>query len=131
MEAKELRIGNYIERDGNILEAVRIAKDGIINYDLVKKSEGMHVNSGNVIPIQLTNEWLFKLGFKKVREDYFSIDKDKYHTISLAIVNNFYMPFIRSNHHEAGENFSFYGIKHVHQLQNLYFALTGCELEIK
>jgi len=121
MKANELRIGNLVERDGNILEVIKMAKDGIVNYDLVRKSQGMHVNSGNVIPIPLTEEWLLKFGFEnKLENKYFHKDFNRLYC-------NIENPLIK---HLGNINGILAEIKFVHQLQNLFFALTGEELKI-
>ena len=125
MNAQELRIGNLVERDGNILEVVRIAKDNIINYDLILQSKGMHVNSGNVIPIPLTEEWLVKFGF------YYSDDENEFLELQLMHKtklyadnsNEFSTVVLKIKENEIE-------IEYVHQLQNLYFALTGKELTL-
>lgn len=110
MKANELRIGNLVERDGNVLEVVRIAKDEIINYDLVSKSKGMHVNSGNTIPIPLTEELKTEFGNDKL----VLVDKSGF-----VIFKNGY-----------AYQFVFEDYPYIHTIQNLYFALTGEELEI-
>ena len=74
-------------------------------------------------PIPITEEWLLKFGFEKIigsNESNFT--------------NGFYNLFVNS----LGEvNFYFFKegdwyqkIDYVHQLQNLYFALTGSELTV-
>ena len=67
-------------------------------------------------PIPLTEEWLLKFGFKKISEigDYSNGNM----TVILAISNKIYTLKRKR-------------INHVHQLQNLYFALTGEELTLK
>jgi len=120
MKANELRIGNLVERDGNILEVIRVAKDGIVNYDLVIKSQGMHVNSGNVIPIPLTEEWLLKFGFEKNKNGFFNLIKNS--EVEILIRDDYWTC--------DGIVFSLFNLKHVHQLQNLFFVLTGEELKI-
>ena len=115
-----MRIGNLFERDGNILEVVRISKDGAINYEIVEKSKGQHVNGGVVRPIPLTEEWLLRLGFEK---------KQKTPALTVFNKDNFQVRF------DPLDKFQFYikgrylNLNHVHQLQNLYFALTNTELE--
>jgi len=120
MKANELRVGNLVERDGNILEVIRVAKDGIVNYDLVRKSQGMHVNSGNVIPIPLTEEWLSKFGFEKNENGFFDLIKDS--EVEILIRDDYWTC--------DGIVFSLFNLKYVHQLQNLFFVLTGEELKI-
>ena len=98
----------------------------------------MEINETVYNPIPLTEEWLFKFRFDKLREyndgeniiiEYGKsiIVGDNSHNEKLVII----FPF---NHCEIG-NYSSEDayilnttIDYVHQLQNLYFALTGEEL---
>jgi hypothetical protein len=136
MKVQDLRIGNYIiyEATTHIVSAIGRSgvyswwvKDGepVIEY-YVKDAGGVQVVNpyfdqiSNYEPIPITEEWLLKFGFEK------SFD------------TNFTLEFL---HHELEINISGYGtwlntqdivsVKYVHQLQNLYFALTGEELTIK
>ena len=71
-------------------------------------------------PIPLTEEWLLKFGFKK-DGGYYSKGRKHYHFLS----NKFYL----GNDHVSSGNADA-RVMHIHQLQNLYFALTGEELTI-
>ena len=114
MEAKELRIGNYLIHDGYFIKSYSV--DGFIN--IIK-------NIDNYEPIPLTEEWLVKFGFELEDEKiYYHLDsyEDIYITktsYSFSIYNATHFTNIKQ------------GIKHVHQLQNLYFALTNEELILK
>jgi hypothetical protein len=115
----ELRIGNWIQ-DGNEFEQITIDHlnclySGRCEYD----------------PIPLTEEWLLKFGFEyKVEElgvRFYEIQIG-ISFISLSIEGHFNI--------NSGESYwymdrDFKAPKYVHQLQNLYFALTGEELTIK
>jgi hypothetical protein len=100
----ELRIGNWIQ-DGNEFEQITID----------------HLNclySGRCEydPITLTEEWLLKFGFE--------------------ITDNFQTKDRFQTHKQDGIIWFEYGyivveLNYVHQLQNLYFALTNEELTIK
>ena len=144
MKANELRIGNLVERDGNILEVVRIAKDGTINYELLEKTKGQQVNSGIVSPIPLTEEWLLKFNFEPVylpieskelkRENIERVKKG----LKIKIVYSSEISFFRfvtnkviilknAYNHEFVVKFSedlIIPIQHVHRLQNLVYELT-------
>jgi hypothetical protein len=120
MKANELRIGNWF-----------------IEKDEVKQFDGDFYHLLECNPIILSQHWLEKLGFKKndknrwVKEkshyaifyfEYYSTGENnsmwriQYHDTDYG--NNEY-----HDCHQWGER-----IKYVHQLQNLYFALTGKEL---
>ena len=104
MKASELRIGNLIHnKQGNIVY-VNTNHLTLLLYGIENEFK----------PIQLTEEWLLKLGAKKDK-----IDNTYYLSELEIMLPNFfrYKTSIISR------------IDYVHQLQNLYFALTGEELK--
>ena len=119
MKANELRIGNWYDHNG-------IPKQATPNtIEEVWESERSWCK-----PIPLTEEWLLKFGFEyryagwfemrsRFNGDYFEMN---FHIITKEI------------HllQDSGRKYEVHlcNIKHVHQLQNLYFALTGEELTI-
>jgi len=129
MKAEELRIGNLIfwdipEKLNTIHEVI-----GIRN----KKPQTIPISLGESIedykPIPLTEEWLKMFGANCIGAkgwNFISVNKadTSYiyfnpNGIGLAIDNG------------TTENAIEVEIKYVHQLQNLYFALTNTELTIK
>jgi len=114
MKASELRIGNYVKYltlNGNS----EILANGIYLFELGELELG---------PILLTKEWLLKFGFYKELRDSgeagFFMSKNDCNVIIKDFGDGFIFIW----------ELSFMGkpIKYVHQLQNLYFALTGEEL---
>lgn len=76
-------------------------------------------------PIPLTEEWLLKFGFEKDEEC-------KSWSILTSLEKFDYLFEIENKYQECFQpDFIKIDIKYVHQLQNLYFALTGNKLEIK
>lgn len=132
---RELRIGNWVK--------MKIS-DPIENYQISAILE-KGVNSGSVgmlyeiiEPIPLTEKWLQRFGAKfELVENYyryFILDYNvwQHYHISKAMPNmkdNLLWSFIVKNN--DGKSYELYSITYVHQLQNLYFALTGEELELK
>ena len=129
MKASELRIGNSIMQDDELV------------FITWWRLEFIEKNILEYKPIPLTKEWLLKLGFDKLKEydDGENIITQYGKSIIVGddthdekIVISF--PF---NHCEIGDysDDSAYilniDITYVHQLQNLYFALTGEELTYK
>lgn len=113
MEAKELRIGNIVNF-GLVSEPIKITK---VNPD--------SVNILMAEPIPLTEEWLLRFGFE-------TNEWDSNASFRMMIGNNDYtIVFYRNNISfcEIGDIFA-KDIYYVHQLQNLYFALTGKELTL-
>ena len=107
MEEKELRIGNYV----NI-------EDTVLRVDL----QELYYNSSLMNPIPLTEEWLLKFNLNKPTNEH------PYH---------FKKSMVEFSHSEyQNELKCFYNnvpmfslpCAYVHQLQNLYFVLTGEEL---
>jgi hypothetical protein len=121
MKANELRIGNLV-LDGNkeiqvFMLDVDLDRDRV-NYTGI---EGLK-------PIPLTKEWLLKFGFEDVKQ---------YNDFSFQKLMNDGLFFCLDDSLEVyiGQmqyfSHSLVVIKYVHQLQNLYFALTQEELEKK
>jgi len=102
MEATELRIGNCVFNN----KQIQVNSQHIKWFD-----EGLY----HLLPMPLTEEWLLKFGFAY---DGFCWSF-KLHQIRL-IVGSPYPYWIDSSY--------ICDIEYVHQLQNLYFALTQQEL---
>jgi hypothetical protein len=113
MKANELRIGNLVLDYGIITE---------INGFLITRLEEInrqHKIVVNISPIPLTEEWMTKLGFSLKEDNQENEYFEKGH-VKLIFFRNSHKTF----HVIFGTD-----IYHVHQLQNLYFALTGEELQ--
>lgn len=131
LEVKQLKIGNHVFdkfRNREVLVwGIEANHDQIVvNY---ANGSGIYtVNLKDVEIIPLTEEWLLKFGFKV---DYMNLDVlicayygenplTKDYVLELKNVGNGW--FYHNGH---------FKIDFVHQLQNLYFALCGEELELK
>jgi hypothetical protein len=121
MKATELRIGNYIYLELG-LPSLNIHKMHPTDFENID-------NDPRVIPIPLTEEWLTKFGF-----DYDAIAKMYW----IDLPARMQLRFVDCNTTELDlyQDSKIISFKHnhcqyVHQLQNLFFALTGRELTIK
>lgn len=120
MEAKELRIGNLV---------YQIAEWGEpIDKKLVEWSGDIWYRVGECLlyledfePIPLTEEWLVKFGFENL--DF----PNEFNFGSFCVRLNTKDRIFRYITNDGNVRPV---IKHVHQLQNLYFALTENELKI-
>lgn len=128
IQANELRIGNYVNEYywNNIkncysLELIKIK--GIYETHIVCNEEDAY-NLSELKPIPLTEEILFKCGFVEEYED--EEDNSYFVNSSVEIMK---VLFKQEFFLENIDNISL-KIKYLHQLQNLYFALIGKELEI-
>lgn len=140
MDAQELRIGDFIYFECENLHMTTVGEILSINTNLDRFKSGddkgkfiytvnMKDQWGNIRneeqlidiePIPLTEEWLLRFGFEsnpyqdryELGEIYIDCDKTR-------------------GKLELWESKTNIIINTVHQLQNLYFALTGKELELK
>lgn len=116
MEARELRIGNYIKIHNTITKV-----EGLSTWDnIIQNSDFAERELKEFQPIPLTEEWLLKFGFKKELDSFYRI-KNSYLLEVLFHDKGFTITTqsVCLNH-----------INYLHQLQNLYFALTGAELTL-
>lgn len=124
MEAKELRIGNYIDYEKTThiiqsLEAYSCVSNWIGENEMPSPYDHYYEE---IDGIKLTQLLLLKLGFEKIGINYRKIDNKGFEfclwkkwdsdTFGIRVFT-----FIKN-------------IEYVHQLQNLYFALTGEELKL-
>lgn len=131
---KELRIGNYVDiyYVSDITGAEkRIFKNAIvdtIDSKFIKHNGSSYAYKENIKPIPITEDWLIKFGFEKktingsdtwlFNDCIFEIIKNKL-SFSLSLADN------------TGEIVFEKEVSSVHQLQNIFFALTGEELKLK
>jgi hypothetical protein len=84
-----------------------------------------------IYPIPITKELIVKsLNAEPLGDDY-SVKLGDYRYIYFRINNDGYISIDFFNYDDNSENEICDGIRYVHELQNLYHALTGKELEIK
>ena len=120
MKANELRLGNFIETPVNGITKIKWIKYG---KDWCK-------------PILLTEEWLLKFGFEKIVFDSEETGYGTEYHLTVKGHGGFIIEYmddfsccILGHIDDIGIAPNLKEFKHVHQLQNLYFALTGEELK--
>ena len=133
MKASELRIGNLVYVTYNLTNLIYKEVTPINIHNLMHLT-GYDKSPVDIEfePIPLTKEWLEKFGFKYTSSNnsYLTYTKSNYYLqTDVRKANNKWKIFddIISDLVE----FAKVDITHVHQLQNIYFALTGKELTIK
>ena len=135
MNATELRIGNLIKaHTGEYAMVIHLHSDDCIGYDINGTDFSLlYAPSIDDMfkpePIPLTPEILEKSGWKYVRGNgymYLALPNSQYTLVFWRIKRN---PSFTIIHEDDRAEFSV-DIKYLHQLQNLYFALVGEELEI-
>ena len=131
INANELRLGNWVHHNVSAWSyrnddgVISNENDNFIWEDRDWYALGECTLSLDVIePIKLTEEWFLKFGFKKEGGEYYNLFLKEF-TIEvfgtkLPINDREYR--LRSYGNELK-------LFYVHQLQNLYFILTGLELQ--
>lgn len=130
---KGLRVGNVIRWDLNNVS--EFEDDFDYGYSDCPVEVWQMQEPERISPILLTEEWLLKFGFELSDNDLYSLGFiqnllcfpfwfriEKSLECNLEIVNKC---------DDEITSIHIINIKYVHQLQNLYFAITGYELEIK
>jgi hypothetical protein len=126
MKAQELRIGNCVYGVSDRIEQVIQLSETNVTTDIVKINAPMEIGLNDISPIPLTEEWLIKFGIELEFEELESGSK------LLSWVKGAFNLEIDKDGKICFEVYSHYiEVKYVHQLQNLYFALTEEELIIK
>jgi hypothetical protein len=119
----ELMIGNWINYYGKNVCIAELKEKGISYLDKPLRRYLTTAPYSEFNPIPLTEEILLKCGFEHITEGLRYADKN--HLIVNGDKDWLFMPFC------TNDIDCYIPIKYLHQLQNLYFALTGEELEFK
>ena len=113
IDIKQLRVGNLIY-GGKGIDLI---------FDVQPQDfETIEKYPHNYLSIPLTEELLIKCGFEKQMSWTFKID---------LIGNKYLVYYLGEKGWSIGnKDYSDFDCKYLHQLQNLYFALTNKELEV-
>ena len=121
MEAKDLRIGSWVRIDSLTDGSTTEVEAYVFHID-----EMIWTTKYKYSPIPLTEEWLVKFGFEEDSCNYYKIIENQE---AVLYIDKLDTTFAYGYPYEcSGGDLK---LKHVHQLQNLYFALTNEELTIK
>lgn len=121
MKAQDLRINNYLDFEGKPHKVSAIHGDNTIRF-LVPYGGSIgcfSIKNPDIKPIPLNEEWLLKFGFVKSTH-WFELENT-----SISLNLNQYILEFNDAYQESKMPV------YVHQLQNLYYALTNKELTIK
>jgi hypothetical protein len=142
MKVTELRIGNYI--NGIVDEGdneTPLALCVVSTLDSIDMAEWPIICTSDVNaewfdgfkPIKITAEWLLKFGIKRINNSMFRFGAITFQATHIDDGGGLSERLLSTRKAFkiclAGKFIC--NIEHIHQLQNLYFALTGEELEIK
>lgn len=126
MDSKELRIGNWVKY-----------KDAFTRIE-----DGVDIDASEAYsPIKISEEWLLSFGFIDYRTLPHRSTKKAYYDIEIGCYlrewnldskhSKLRLLFIEGDrfHNVISPGNGSVWVRYVHQLQNLFFALTGRELE--
>jgi len=128
MTANDIRIGNYhyyhivdpLDEMGEYDDVCQIDPD---DFRILTQFDCPEYK-----PIPLTEEWLLKFGFE---EDNYNYVMGVHQQIFSGLMEFDFNERLNCWEFSIGSCNDLTRIQYVHQLQNLYFALTGEELKIK
>ena len=153
LKTTELRLGNLIkgiytnenfcDNDNTFIEELKettcevVGLDSDIDYPIwVKSNEGI-TDFDYFEPLPLTEEWLLTFGFESTEYKWF---ETSYFTDIKLVVEKIIISYNiesgRLSIYDDAEDglypvYTAKKVEHVHQLQNLYYALTHQELTLK
>lgn len=118
MKAKDLRLGNLVYYQNYIMYVSGIFDNCVyLNFE-GNEGDFLELNDEELKGIELTPYWLEKFGFEF--STYFKWwHKEKTNNYTIESINFSELKCMGTK------------IKYVHELQNLHFALTNKELEVK
>lgn len=137
MKASELRIGNWIADRGRkewqidhweTRDKVASKAPTIMCMGILQEAHSLTEYVDYLYPIPLTEEWLLKFGFEPTR---FQKEPHQWWNNGKIEIGHTTKDDVMQYEYLSPTNTEMVDIPYVHQLQNLYFALTGEELEMK
>ncbi len=126
MNAHEFRIGNYVEIDSIIARVLAIDSDGkeAVVETMTSKHNRIKTKISLVMPVALTTSLLAEqCDFDKAGRHKLGLDDYRYFL-------EFNEGYISLLDHKAEVMIRFMDVRNLHQLQNLYYALKGLEMDI-
>ena len=122
MKANEFRVTNFVNYNGEMFPIIFIGLDSVV---LIRKDQSTFtVKLDRIKPISITDKILLSCGFKKRKScfGYWIYEIMFQHTVfSVEEVDLGLCYFYIGNTHVTQT-------RNVHELQNLYFSITGEEL---
>ena len=130
----DLRLGNWLydsQPSGFPMQVSALGKDWVqLDFD-GNEGDCFENSDKEIYPIPITKELIVKsLNAEPLGDDY-SVKLGDYRYIYFRINNDGYISIDFFNYDDNSENEICDGIRYVHELQNLYYALTGKELKIE
>lgn len=142
MNPQELMLGNLvyrIDRRGEVhlpveipLQVLEIGtfESGLLWADNnpAQSAEWLKIQNRDLCGIPINEEWLLKFGFTRHHEDYYN---DVIYFKDVVGKSEFQLGIYAKRRLWPGQQPKAEPIRYVHQLQNIYFALTQSQLKIQ
>jgi hypothetical protein len=131
MNLAELRIGNFIHQGKHGEGAISAHK--LYQYELFRNGQPSTEHYSEWRPIELNAKWLLSYGFEKSsRQDYAKkIPRSGGFVLRITLSKEGNIGTVIQGEKKDGFNLLSHTLKYVHQLQNMFFALAGEELDLK
>lgn len=134
IKANQIRIGNVFIRELKNSHGLEYDPHFIITEDEMGKLFGGDVGLTlqDLFPVPITDEILERCGFEKDREGdkIYQVDPAIYIKLIIGADGIVYPHYMESTPEDCNIT-ALKSVQHLHELQNLFFALTGTELVIK
>lgn len=129
MDAKELRIGNILLYDETIYSYGLKKEEFTVDAKFILEFETASNNGDSdyfdmIKPIPITEEWLLRFGFKKLKHAFYIEDFK-------VMINQLPKGATGHDQHVIFKGIPIKNINEVHRLQNLFFELKEKELQLK
>lgn len=112
---QELRLGNLTKDSrGKILTVLELLESYARVYT-IRKEWWSSTSYDDLEPIELNEDWLFKLGYECNKNEYSISGHDRFN-----VFQSVKGPYIFCD-----DKIAIKYVKYVHELQNIFFALTG------
>lgn len=137
MEITELRIGNIISHSGKVCQVLGMNQTGefkgeFCNHELVLSNGYCEASLNHCAGVGLSEEILLKAGFVRtkvpMKSDIEYIDYRMGQFVLFILPKGIVEVEFCAAHNKIEERGYLRAVKYLHQLQNLYFDLTGSEL---
>lgn len=138
MRAQELRIGNWVKTcipnmkvmipcmEAKV-QGITIFHEVMFNHEV--GMEGFDMPSQHLMGIKLTEEWLLRFGFEKTFENKeYKVYSIGFNTIAFGVNDITDCELTRKKAKLSSDYIVNTQIEYIHQLQNIWFCLTGTEL---
>lgn len=126
----DLRIGNLLLYEDRVIEVVGLNKGWIEYYN--EEFDKCGDKPKYFHPIELTEELLVKIGFKKCDIVlYYRKEEENLVVVIIKDDDTFILKKMNTIDEVFIDKMTLTNVKYLHQLQNAYYCLTGKELNIE